>query len=308
MSGSPASKTTTSDTLPREVGLPVTVGLDGDGNGWAALDWALSEAVATRVATDVIHVHHVEPAWRGSAALGVVPAATEDPVLVEAASRAAGQRRGPEPSLHSLIGSPAQHLVRASRSSSVLVVGAPRHGALGRVLMGSTAVEVAARAHCPVVIVRDGLPPADERRGVVVGADGSAGSRAAITTAFRRAARLHQPVTVVHAWHVEWDSAALPSDAPGAEIERLSSRAEQATAEVVASCAADFPDVVAHCHTVMADPLQALVEASHGAELVVVGTHGRGELAGLVFGSVSQGLLRRAHAPVMVVRSAEHAA
>ena len=46
-----------------------------------------------------------------------------------------------------------------------------------------------------------------------------------------------------------------------------------------------------------------LTDASGGAGLIVVGTRGRGPVTGLVLGSVGQKLLRRAHCPVMVVRS-----
>ena len=51
------------------------------------------------------------------------------------------------------------------------------------------------------------------------------------------------------------------------------------------------------------DPTTALIHESPGAELVVVGSHGRGGLGGMILGSVSQTLLHRAHCPVAVVRS-----
>jgi nucleotide-binding universal stress UspA family protein len=54
--------------------------------------------------------------------------------------------------------------------------------------------------------------------------------------------------------------------------------------------------------TVMGDPAKALIDESAGAELLVVGSHGRGELRGLVLGSVSHAVLHHAHCPVAVTR------
>ncbi|MGL4744658.1 MAG: universal stress protein, partial [Dermatophilaceae bacterium] len=50
------------------------------------------------------------------------------------------------------------------------------------------------------------------------------------------------------------------------------------------------------------DPLRVLSDASRGAEIVVLGSHGRGEMAGLLLGSVSQALVRHTSCPVMIVR------
>ena len=55
--------------------------------------------------------------------------------------------------------------------------------------------------------------------------------------------------------------------------------------------------------TVRGDFTGALVHESPGAELLVVGSHGRGTVGGIVLGSVSRALLHRAHCPVAVVRN-----
>ncbi|MBC9004648.1 universal stress protein, partial [Micromonospora aurantiaca (nom. illeg.)] len=66
-----------------------------------------------------------------------------------------------------------------------------------------------------------------------------------------------------------------------------------------------WPDLPVHAETVRAKPVAALTTASAGAQLVVVGRQGRGELGGLLLGSVSQGILHRAACPVAVVRASD---
>ena len=65
----------------------------------------------------------------------------------------------------------------------------------------------------------------------------------------------------------------------------------------------EFPGVDLLEKVVGGDPAAALVDESRGAELIVVGSHGRGGLGGILRGSVSHTLLHHAHCPVAVVRS-----
>ncbi|MEV4695757.1 universal stress protein, partial [Micromonospora echinospora] len=78
---------------------------------------------------------------------------------------------------------------------------------------------------------------------------------------------------------------------------------ERLLAESVAGIAERWPDVPITREAVHARPVAALTEASRDAQLVVVGRQGRGELSGLLLGSVSQGILHRSACPVAVVRT-----
>jgi nucleotide-binding universal stress UspA family protein len=208
-------------------------------------------------------------------------------------------------------GNPAALIVAASRGAGLVVVGARGRGALASALLGSTSIDVAAHAHVTVVVVREFPTPLPQRPGVVVGTDGSDESDAAVAAAFHEADRRDLPLTVVHAWLLDYAASGAGYGAgygvivPGhADIRRQVGEAAVAvTAESIAGWSEKYPDVVVRQHVVNAHPVQALVDHSAGAELLVVGSRGRGGFAGLLLGSVSQGVLHHAHCPVMVVRT-----
>jgi hypothetical protein len=63
-----------------------------------------------------------------------------------------------------------------------------------------------------------------------------------------------------------------------------------------------FPGIDVRTKLVHGHPAQALIDSSAGAELVVVGSRGRGGFAGMLLGSVSQAVLQHAACPVAVIR------
>ncbi len=289
------------DTTPR-TGSPVVVGIDGSTASNAALDWAVSEAEALDRPLKLLHAHTVPLPWPESMAPVPVPPEADDHVVEDGLARVGHVVDAVGVTAASVGGSAAGFLVEASETAALVVVGGPSHGALGSALVGSTTVEVAAQARCPVVVIRDRLPVTSLRRGVVVGSDGSEGSRAAVEEAFRRAARLGMSLTVVHVWSVQYAGADVL--VPDLEVERLRAGeyGRALTAEMVASMAERYPEVVLQQEVVHGDPRRALTDVSRGAEMLVVGSRGRGEVTGLLLGSVSQALLRHASCPVMVVR------
>ena len=97
-------------------------------------------------------------------------------------------------------GPPALVLQERSAEAGMLVLGSRGHGGFGGLLAGSTAVSVAAHAHCPVVVVRDGAAGARPNGPVAVGVDGSGPSLVALGFAAERAAQRQMPLRVLHAW------------------------------------------------------------------------------------------------------------
>ena len=88
---------------------------------------------------------------------------------------------------------------------------------------------------------------------------------------------------------------------------QLEEQQNQTLAERLAGFASRYPDVSVTRHVTRDRAVRALVEQSQGAQLVVVGSHGRGGFAGMVLGSTSRALLQAAPCPVMVVRPEAHA-
>ena len=295
---------------------PVVVGYDGTEGSRTALDWAVDEAQRRQWPLHVVFARPVpvRPAVPGYALAedgwlaGFEDEGAEDKgaevVLTIALDRVKGLAPTLEVSAARPTGRASAVLVDASVDASCVVVGARGRGAVATALLGSTSVDVAAGAHCPVVVVRE-LPKAEPTPPrVVVGSDGSDLSAAAIGEAFAQASARGLDLTVVQAWYIDATTGGLA--ALGVEsVRQEMAQAEQAVAaEAVSGWAEKYPDVKVHLHVMQAHPLQALVEHSKGAELLVVGSRGRGGFRGLLLGSVSQGVLHHAHCPVMVVPAA----
>ena len=142
--------------------------------------------------------------------------------------------------------------------------------------------------------------------GVVVGTDVSHGARAAMRFAVEEARRRGVPLHVVRAWSIH--ASPRPADVPFGIVpslveyeEAVRAELDVEVAEVLGSDMLDG-DVVVHRHVVHANAASALIAASEHADLMVVGSRGRGGFAGLLLGSVSEQVVRFAQCPVTVVR------
>jgi nucleotide-binding universal stress UspA family protein len=135
-------------------------------------------------------------------------------------------------------------------------------------------------------------------RHIVVGVDGSPGARAALNWALEEAKRHQARVTVLNAdgFEVAWIDRA--------DIQRWSDMERQAAETALAQIVEDVhapATVELDARVVKGNPVNVLVQASQDADLLVVGSRGRGGLAGLLLGSVSQRCVERALCPVVVV-------
>ncbi|MCI3278206.1 universal stress protein [Streptomyces cylindrosporus] len=135
---------------------------------------------------------------------------------------------------------------------------------------------------------------------LVVGVDGSDGSLTAVDWAVDEAARHGLPVRLVYASLWERYEGGVPSDGPGRPSERV--MAEHVVASAAERARRRNPEVKVSAEVVPEDAVSALLDEGRNASFLVTGSRGRGELAGLLLGSVGLAVASRAHGPVVVVR------
>jgi nucleotide-binding universal stress UspA family protein len=285
---------------------PVVVGYDGSEASRAALQWATAQAVRERAPLRIVQSYELVVAMRPS------PGAVVSLEELQAAHKqglesVAESIRLRNPGLvvsSVLVPEPAAvTLVTESETARTVVIGTRGLGGWSGLLVGSTSVQVAAHAQCPVVVVpADVRPRARETATVVVGVDGSKISAEAIAFAFDQAEATGAKVLAVHAWHSPastYDGGLGPLMFDPVEIEEAS---RVLVAESIAGAVADHPDVEVETRLISGQRARALLMAAESADLLVVGSRGRGGFAGLLLGSVSQGVLHHAHCPVAIVR------
>ena len=133
---------------------------------------------------------------------------------------------------------------------------------------------------------------------IVVGVDGSEHATGALDWAAREAQYRQDDLHIVSAW-------LYPNTmgyAIAVDMDQFAKTAQDIADLATARVHAMAPEVVVTTDVLEAQPALALVEASTGADLLVVGTRGMGGFRGLVVGSVSQHCVHHAHCPVVVVR------
>ena len=269
----------------------VLAGSDGSPGSEQALTWAAREARARGAVLTVCQ------AW----ALGY-PAPPTEIAALEFARRSAEQTvargvRHARAVMGSLqvrpllaAGPAASVLCECSGDAEMVVVGSRGHGGLAGLLLGSVSWQVAAHARGPVVVLRGHWRPAAGfvPGSVVAGVDGSAASAAAAGFAADEAALRGAALLAV---------CALADSAGSLGGAGLREDFDQA----IARCEKGHPGVAVHRQVVDGSARDALLAAACSAQMLVVGSRGRGGVQGMLLGSVSQAVLHHAPCPVSVV-------
>ncbi|HTM84355.1 MAG TPA: universal stress protein, partial [Mycobacterium sp.] len=141
------------------------------------------------------------------------------------------------------------------------------------------------------------LTPDTAQLPVLVGVDGSPASELAIEVAFGEASVRGVDLVALHAWH-DADLVGIQ----GQQWTDLLARGEQVLAERLAGFQERYLDVTVQRRVVWGQPTQHLLEESTAAQLVVVGSHGRGGFTGMLLGSVSRAVVHASETPVIVAR------
>lgn len=285
---------------------PVIAGVDGSPAGYRAAVWSAQEANSRGRQLVLLSVNtwpfFVEAPWGGSLNWDAEDGRSVCRDVLHQA-RLGAQKLVPGVDVRTEIvdGWPARTLVERSESASLVVVGRRGGGEFSSLLLGSTSAQTATYAACPVVVVPEALPaPTAGGPGVLVGVDIGDHGQGAIGFAFDEASRRRLPLTAVRAWTLLSEEPAIRNFAPNPE--ELESEQRRLLSEALAGWCTKFPDVPVQHRLMRRHPGRALVEASQGASMLVVGARGAGGFAGLRLGSVGDAAIRHADCPVAVVR------
>jgi nucleotide-binding universal stress UspA family protein len=289
----------------------VIVGVDGSTSSCAALKWAAQEAAMRHVPLTVVHVAPSIPVadatmcWPGGRVPQEVLEIQENDahrVIAEAMtvvedSVADGKR--PETDSELFFGGAVPTLVDLSKDAQLVVVGCRGRTGKHRRLLGSVSTGLVHHAHCPVAVIHDEAVTAAQsaQLPVLVGIDGSRASESAMAIAFDEASWRGVDLVALHAW-----SDADMSIFTGMETSALQHAADETLAERLAGWQERYPDVTVHRLVEFEHPARHLLEQAERAQLVVVGSHGRGGFAAMLLGSVSSAVAQEAHVPVIVAR------
>lgn len=281
----------------------IVVGYDRSPDARAAAGWALDKASRTGAPIEFFYAYEW-PVWAPAASMVPAPAVwpdgETDRAIRDSLDDAVTAARLSHPTVHTSISivhsGAALTLIDRSADADLIVLGSQGHSAVAG-LLGSVSVSVSAHARCPVVVVRGHAAPTDP---VVVGVDDSPGAQRTLSFAFAQAAERDVTLHVVRAWHFP-TGAGESRPAGGDDV----IAGERAALEALVSGLQDqYPQVKATTEVVVEHPAAALVTASATAQLLVVGSRGRGALRGMLLGSVSQHVLRHSACTVAVVHEA----
>ncbi|WP_330180134.1 universal stress protein [Nocardia sp. NBC_01503] len=291
------------DSRPKEPNPPIVVAVDGSAISYQAAAWAAAEAALHGCPLEIVNSVAVptgfgpgmvltdsDVQWLYTDGQRVVAEATR-------VARASGVGNGLEITTDVTLEPTISYLLARSREARLVVLGSRGLGALRRGLLGSVVAAVSHHAQSPVAVIHGSAAadPVSASKPVLVGVDGSPNSVPALELAFEEASLRKVGLTALHAW----------SDVTGIPLPGWDSIREQEMEEFaqrLAGFGERYPDVEVNRILVMDRPVRALLDESENAQLLIVGSHGRGGFTGMLLGSTSAALLHSVDCPMIVVR------
>lgn len=272
---------------------PIAVATNDSAQSQAAVTWAARRAADIGVPLMILYV--VDDRWVAEPTPWTGRLLDKGEELLETA---AGRVRGTlavDVTTKILEGGIAASLGKYSTKVSMLVVGS------GAAHLGGSltdrALQVAAAAKCPVAVI--GAQEIEGRRGVVVGVDGSEESTQAVAFAAAEADRKGQELKVVYAFRTpKWMGGGIL----GEDLAQLTVVEERIVlSETISGLSQDYPDLVVRKDLESdMEPAAALVKAAAEAQMLVVGSRGRGGFKRLLLGSTAHSVLTHLPCPTVI--------
>ena len=289
---------------------PVVVGVDGSEESLRAVEWAALEAKRHSWPLRIVSVPTLVPrmpAYNASPtaianALRGISARTLDAAIIRSEEVAPGL-----PITTGLLsGPPALAVAESGSAASMLVVGARGAGGFAAMLLGSVSRYAAARAPCPVVVVREETMAV--HREIAVGIRDPQDTAEALAFAFAEAAIRDAELVAVHTWF--WFPSVLHLTVAGEAAElrptdpdRISAEAARSLATALEGWRDKYPGVRIRQDIIHGHPGRVLASYSARTDLVVLGRHNHLACPGPGIGSIQHAVLDHAHGPVAVIPS-----
>ncbi len=274
----------------------VIVAVDGGLASRAAIEWVIERSKTVVMEVEITSV--VELGWMAPGGEEVEYRTPYEQALKLAHDRL--EKQAPHTKITTSIkfGLPAEALILASEDADLLVIGTNKTGTLAGILHGTLPLKVAGRAKCTTIVVPTGWTPRTGQ--IVAGWDDDGTADAAVDFAVAEAMRLEKPLLIVHAWRIP---AAIGEGAAGAAFifDDLVKAHEEMLRGVTTRVRRSLPALTVKEKLEAGPIVVGVVGAAAGASLLVVGSHGRGVIGGLILGSVSHDVLLNMPAPVAVV-------
>ncbi|MFE2935970.1 universal stress protein [Streptomyces sp. NPDC059278] len=283
---------------------PLVSGVDGSESSLRAVDWAADEAALHGLPLRLVYACGWEQ-YEGAALALTLGRPSEQAVagrIVEyAAERVHRRRPQVDVSVEVMPEDAVIALLHEGGRAEALITGDRGRGGFTGLLLGSVGLAVAARAPCPVVVVRGDKAGIEGGHGrILLGVGEPEGGSAAVRFAFREAAARGCELDAVRAWRCPSHTRADPRRTVSEHLyhkECAATLIDEATAAAVK----DHPAVRLHSAAVEGPAAKVLVRRSAAADLIVVGAHRRRGHLGLQLGRIAHALLHHADCPVAVV-------
>ncbi len=282
----------------------VIVGIDGSQHSAMAARWAAIDAAHRSAALRLVYAYSLPVA--GYAGYSMAPDDLGHLMRVEGEQMLGGmatELRSHHPDLEVqtrlVQGDALLTLRRESAQARLTVVGSRGNGRMAGVVLGSVAMAITAHGTAPVAVIPTEGPGWIDDGPIVVGVDGSATNEAAIRFAFEQAAIRGAELIAVHTWNHP-KPAAMVDGVP--DLAAMDETERAMLSEELAGWREKYPDVIVQQRVAHGKATAVLLSLARTAQMLVVGSRGRGGFAGMLLGSTSHSLITHAVCPVVVVR------